>query len=185
MTLLTVQSTVCAADLSKANPFERVSYDAPVMEALKAFSTGFHRLAVTQGSPANVVKMMSQMCLIQFFLRHVPLRMGVKSGSWGKVLDCKLGQLQLGSEPKSVPYHYTTLDAFALMQREKISGTAIVDDDGKLYGSISVWDLKHASITTGTVYHSSLGRNRALNALVLQMWLWHRSRSSGTRRSGP
>ncbi len=58
-------------DLSKANPFARVSYEASILDALKAFGAGLHRLAVTQDGPSNVVKMVSQMCLLQFLLRNV------------------------------------------------------------------------------------------------------------------
>ena len=58
-------------DLSKANPFARVSYEASILDALKAFGAGLHRLAVTQDGPSNVVKMVSQMCLLEFLRGNV------------------------------------------------------------------------------------------------------------------
>jgi len=139
-------------NLSKENPFARVSYGAPIMEALKTLSSGLHRMAVTKpGSPSHVIKMVSQMCLLQFLLRHVPLRMNtVENGSrsnWEEVLDRKVGQLRMGTEAKTIVYTQAVMDALALILKERISGTAIVDEHGQLFGSISVWDLKHASMS--------------------------------------
>jgi CBS domain-containing protein len=61
-----------------------------------------------------------------------------------------VGDLKIGSPPKTISYTQDALSAFALMEREQISGTAIIDDKGHLYGSISTWDLKHAAKNTGT-----------------------------------
>lgn len=127
-------------NLSKTNPFARVSYEASILDALKAFGAGLHRLAVTQDGPSNVVKMVSQMCLLQFLLRN--------RDKWGGALDGKVGDLKIGSEPRTVSYGEEALTALAIMDREQISGTAIVDDAGRLYGSISTSDLKQASETT-------------------------------------
>jgi CBS domain-containing protein len=68
---------------------------------------------------------------------------------WGGALDGKVGDLKIGSEPRTVAYGEEALTALAVMDREQISGTAIVDDAGRLYGSISTSDLKQASETTG------------------------------------
>ncbi len=68
---------------------------------------------------------------------------------WGGALDRKVGDLKIGSEPRTVAYGEEALTALDIMDREQISGTAIVDDAGRLYGSISTSDLKQASETTG------------------------------------
>jgi len=134
---LNVQSIL---NLSKANPFARVSIDASILDALKAFGAGLHRVAVTQDGPTNVVKMVSQMCILQFLLRN--------KDKWEDALNRKVAELKIGSEPRTISDSENALTALALMDREQISGTAIVDKEGRLYGSISTSDLKHAAQST-------------------------------------
>jgi CBS domain-containing protein len=73
----------------------------------------------------------------------------VQKDKWEDALDRKVAELKIGSEPRTVSDAENALTALALMDREQISGTAIVDSEGRLYGSISTSDLKHAAQNTG------------------------------------
>lgn len=98
-------------------------------------TTHLRRVAVVdaQGTLCNIV---SQASVTRFLSTHVSLL--------GEAAKQTVAALQLGSRPvHAVRFDTSARDTFALLDKTQISGLAITNESGSLFGNISGRDLKN------------------------------------------
>jgi len=120
--------------LSRRNPFHAVKQGAPLLEVVDILARGVRRVPITNAE-GHVVNIVSQSSIIQFLQHHI--------GDVGSSLSEKVGELHVGSSPVlSVKKSTIAIDVFRMMDQNKRSGVAVVDEAGMLVGNTSGADLK-------------------------------------------
>jgi len=120
--------------LSRRNPFHAVKQGAPLLEAVDILARGVRRVPIVNEA-GHVVNIVSQSSIIQFLQHHV--------GDVGSSLNAKVGELNVGSSPVlAVKKDTIAIDVFRMMDQNKRSGVAVVDEAGVLVGNTSGADLK-------------------------------------------
>lgn len=125
-------------NLSKRNPLVPVPPTAPVAALIKMFDRGLHRALVGHSLNSQDVHMMSQSSIIKWLNTNKD-----QLGDWvHKTLD----DLGVGMKHVfTVSRKETAYNAFRLLRDHNIHGLAVVDEDRKIWGNISVTDLKYAA----------------------------------------
>jgi len=118
------------------NPLIQVSYQTPLLDVMKHFAKGVHRLAVEQDS--RIVNIISQMDVLQF--------LSSVSSSFEPVISKQLGEIglsALGLMKKTWLFNekMRVLDVLKCMKEENISGGAVIDHTGKIVWNFSASDL--------------------------------------------
>jgi len=121
--------------LSRRNPFHPVSTTDSLLVAVEILAKGIHRVPVVDQKSGEVVNIISQSSVIQFLHKH---HQEFKQETSGSISELKLGTVPVISVNKNT----LAIDTFRLMDKRKISGVAVVDDDGKLVGNTSSSDIK-------------------------------------------
>jgi CBS domain-containing protein len=120
--------------LSRRNPFHAVKQGAPLMEVVDILARGVRRVPVVN-EVGNVINIVSQSSIIQFLQNHL--------GEVGNIFATKVGASNVGSAPVlAVKKDTVAIDVFRMMDQNKRSGVAVVDDAGMLVGNTSGADLK-------------------------------------------
>jgi CBS domain-containing protein len=125
--------------LSRRNPFKSVKASDSLLSvaellANKASATKVKRVAVVDDAGV-VTGIVSQTTLVAFLAKQI----AEHHAHLGRTVE----QLNLGNAPVvSVSENAPALEAFRLMDARHINGLAIVSDNGRLTGNISVRDLK-------------------------------------------
>jgi len=123
-------------DKSGRSPFHVMNGDESLSDAVQCYLKGAHRIAITDDS-GDIIGVISQWTVANY-LATVPT--GDKD--WIPVLREPISRAGYSGNVISVNGKTNALQGFLRMHTEKISSLAIVDDDGKLIGNLSVSDLK-------------------------------------------
>lgn len=128
-------------NLSDANPFKPVFANSPLMLLLQQFGEGVHRVPVMDQN-GNIVNIISQTNVVHFFSNPDRLKL-LKKGAK------TLRELALGMRtPLSVSQTSRVLEALFIMQESKVNGLAVLDDEGRIVGSLSTSDLRRLTVHT-------------------------------------
>lgn len=123
-------------DKSGRSPFRVMNGEESLSDAVQYYLKGAHRIAITDDT-GDIVGVISQWTVANY-LATVP----TESKDWIPVLREPVSKAGYSSNVIRVNGKTNTLQSFLRMHTEKISALAIVDDDGKLIGNLSVSDLK-------------------------------------------
>ncbi|ORX75020.1 hypothetical protein DL89DRAFT_203183, partial [Linderina pennispora] len=132
-------------DMSHMNPFYSVLPETTVAQIVGVFASGTHRVAVMQ-SEREIRGILSQTRVVRYFFEHCagPQATDPQAVQINGLLDRTLQDLGLvtGNVVMAKP---TTpvLQALSLLERWHISSVAIVEDNQRLVGNLSVTDIKY------------------------------------------
>jgi CBS domain-containing protein len=123
-------------DKSGRSPFLVMNGEESLQDAVECYLKGTHRIAITDDN-GDIIGVISQWTVANY-LATVPSQ----DKDWIPVLREPVSKAGERSNVISVNGKTSTLQSFLRMHTEKVSSVAIVDDDGKLVGNLSVSDLK-------------------------------------------
>lgn len=137
------------SDLSRRNPFLPVESSAPVLEALNLMvKWGVHRIPVVDAE-GELITVLSQSQVVTFVFKYLhlfnPALLQKPADSFAAATgkpENGSGSPGEGNKVVSVNTKDRAIDAFIAMHDKRVSGVAVVDDDGKIVGNISASDLK-------------------------------------------
>lgn len=119
---------------SGRNPYFSIQADTPLLEALRIVSSNkIHRLVVVD-QEGDLKTIITQSHLVRFIARN--------AYKFGSLNDTKVEKIQKSSSVFSVKVSQPAREAFQILYKEKISGVAVVNENGALVGNISASDLK-------------------------------------------
>ncbi|KAJ2631523.1 cell separation during budding, partial [Coemansia sp. RSA 1694] len=155
------------SDMSHMNPFYSVLPETTLAQVVGVFAKGTHRVAVMDNG-RRIRGILSQTRVIRYFFEHCaaasapPVLMpgsipadGQLSSSEARLLDTPLRDLGLVTNDV-VKARPTTpiIQALSLLERWHISSLAIVDEEDRIVGNLSVADVKYLAkerrLTGGT-----------------------------------
>jgi len=122
--------------LSRRNVFHPVHKDDSLWKVCEVLATGVKRVPVVD-EKGQVTNIISQSSIISFLQKHMQ-QVGADSTFTKLIKDLNLGTKQVISVKKST----SAIDTFRLMDNKKISGVAVVDENGQFIGNTSASDLK-------------------------------------------
>jgi len=120
-------------EISDRNPFYRVEENAPVLMVMDLISKyKLNRIPVFD-SVGDLITVVTQSAIVKLLCDNI---------SYFSFASKRLGDLNIGVKPVFTVFAYqTAMDAFKLMNQEKVSAVAVVNPRSKLIGAISVSDL--------------------------------------------
>lgn len=123
--------------LSRRNPFHPVKEGYSLLFALEllAREQDLHRVPVISSEERKLVNMITQSQVVDFLYKHVG-DLGPKSSK--TLAECP----QFFKNVHSVKESELAIDGFARMIEHDVSGLAIVSEEGRLTGNLSLRDLK-------------------------------------------
>jgi len=120
--------------LSRRNSFVPVSSNDNLLKVCEILAKGVHRVPVVNDK-GEVTNIISQSSVISFLNKNAT--------KFHHELVPTIHDLNIGSKPVfGVPKDTPTIETFRLMDNKKISGIAVVDENGRLVGNTSASDLK-------------------------------------------
>jgi len=122
-------------NISARNPFIPVPETSSLYTAVELLSKHkVHRVPVIDAE-GHIVNLITQSSLIAFIAENVD--------KLGSVVNQTVGSLLLGhKDVVTVNINARVIEAFNLMDKKSVSAVAVVDDEGKLVGNISVRDIR-------------------------------------------
>jgi len=145
-----LQTALCGevSDLSKKNPFFPVESGAPVLEALNLMvKWGVHRIPIVdaEGELITIISQSQLSTFIYKYLRSFPPSLITQTAA--SIAACipttdQESSINTPTKVISVGLKDRAIDAFITMHQKRISGVAVIDDDGVIVGNISASDLK-------------------------------------------
>ncbi|KAI8320797.1 hypothetical protein GQ54DRAFT_298408 [Martensiomyces pterosporus] len=135
------------SDMSHMNPFYSVLPETTVAQIAGVFASGTHRVAVME-SERVIRGILSQTRIIRYFFEQCgsispELGNGVPDGERA-LLDKSLRELGLVTNNVVMAKPSTpVIQALSLLERWHISSIAIVEDNQRLVGNLSVTDVKY------------------------------------------
>jgi CBS domain-containing protein len=127
--------------LSRRNPFRAVRMSSTLFEVAELLCRGAHRVPVVNAD-GEVTDIVSQAALVSFIIAH--------ADELSETLSARVTDIDIGSrDVMTVSSSQTALDAFLRMDEVRLSGLAIVDDDGKFLTSTSSRDMKRFALDKG------------------------------------
>jgi len=127
------------AYLARRNPIHMLSASATWLEACLLLSSGALRRVGLDNGNGGFAAIVSQSSAVEYLLsaidRHPEMRAAAMS----------LPIFSLGAHPRKVfscTPDQMAIDAFELMEKQRVSGIAIVDSKGQLLGGLSAKDLR-------------------------------------------
>jgi CBS domain-containing protein len=123
-------------DLSEKNPFYVCHGDQTLSTAVENYLKGAHRIAITDDC-GDIIGIISQWTIANY-LATVP----TDDKDWIPILREPVGKVQFTHEVVSAQCEETTLNCFLSMYRQNVSNLAILDNEGRICGSLSSSDLK-------------------------------------------
>ncbi|KAJ2755855.1 mannosyltransferase [Coemansia pectinata] len=138
------------SDMSHMNPFYSVLPETTLAQVVAVFARGTHRVAVMDGNQIRGI--LSQTRVIRYFFEHCAESI---TPSESRLLDTPLRQLGLvTNDVVKVRPNSPVIQALALLERWRISSLAIVDEEDRIAGNLSVADVKYLAkqrrLTSGT-----------------------------------
>lgn len=122
--------------LSRNNPFHPVRGGYSLLYAMEALAKepNLHRVVVIDDQ-RQILNLITQSQVVRFLSEHLT-ELGPKA-------DCPVSQLKSVIKPVfSVNKDIKAIEAFEYMIEKGVAGVAVVNDEGKLIGNISLIDLK-------------------------------------------
>jgi len=121
-------------DSSEENPICTVSLSTPLPELLLGFQRGLHR-AIVIDDTQKLQRIVSQSDVIRFVSEYIEY--------YGPLGQTKLEDVGLGQHSVvTVNHKARAVNAFHILQENKVSAVAVVDDSGLLVANLSVSDLR-------------------------------------------
>jgi len=135
MKVLQEENVATILNSSERNPWCPVSRLLPLHSLMDMFSKdlNLHRVPIVDDD-GNVIGLVTQSKVINFLYKNVD--------QFPDTAAIKVKDSFVPSTVISIEADKTALDAYRLMVSNKVSGVAVVDKEGKLFGSISASDLK-------------------------------------------
>jgi CBS domain-containing protein len=129
------------SDISARDPLWSVYVDDPYSTVLDILSRhGLHRVLVTDSATGNPVCIVTQSAIVEMLANNAEEIFGPK-------MDETIGKLfNAYTLVHKINQKTSALSAFKLMRSERVSAVAVVDDEDRLVGSLSVKDLREVSI---------------------------------------
>lgn len=114
-------------------PFVSLQENSTLFDAVTTMlSKSTHRVALESAS-GQLTGILTQMDVMKFLHKHLPTEFS----------QLKLSDIEMGSpDVLKVGLLATTLEAFRLIEKERVTGVAVVDSEGKFVGNLSASDLK-------------------------------------------
>ncbi|CAK7208766.1 cell separation during budding [Sporothrix curviconia] len=133
-------------------PLAMLSYNDDLLRVIEVFGSGARRVVVTNANATEVVGVLSQLHLIQFFWNEA-----VNFPQIDRLYAASLRDLQLGSkEIIAINADRPLSDALTLMHSEGLTSVAVVDNGLNVVGNISTRDVQHlTSVTSFPLLQSS------------------------------
>lgn len=126
---------VLAVKYARAKRLLSLPSDAPLLQAVRIFATGIHRLSVVDSSTGELLGVLSQSVAVRYLWS--------RASSVSALMDRPVRSLGLGVEPVvSVRDSQTVISALATMHRDRLSSVAILDRQGGILGTLSLTDIK-------------------------------------------
>jgi len=120
------------SNFSERNPFHRITKRTHLLDIMRIFAQGVHRVAIMEGSA--FVNVISQSDIIRF--------LSMKGKLFGDNMKMSLDLIGLSFLGVcTVSQDLNTLKALSIMRKLRVSGIGIVDHEGKLTGNLSASDL--------------------------------------------
>ncbi|KAJ2698492.1 cell separation during budding [Coemansia sp. IMI 203386] len=144
-------SVAMVADMSTVNPFYSVLPETTVAQVAQVFAKGAHRVAVMQND-RNIRGILSQTRVVRYFFEHCAVSTNSDTPQQGEVisrkedemLDTTLADLGLVTrDVVTVRPETPVLQALSLLEQWRVSSLAMVDDQKRLVGNLSVGDIKY------------------------------------------
>ena len=127
-------------NLSTRNPFLPCTLGAPLVEVLRNFSHGVHRVPVVAADePSRIMAVLTQTDANRFLASDPEKYLG-KERAHASLHD--LGLICGPDKLVSVTTDTKAIDAFVTMHDKGLSAVAVVDDQGAFQGCLSATDLK-------------------------------------------
>jgi len=125
---------------STKNPFLPCTLGAPLLEVMRCFAHGLHRVPVVEAdNPTSVIAVLTQTDVNQFLADDTEKYLGHRlAGSSVESLGLVCGPEAL----ESVTTETKAIDAFLTMHEKGLSALAVVNSDGTFHGCLSATDLK-------------------------------------------
>jgi len=131
------KTPICAVvDQSGRDPFHVMDGEESLADAVEYYLKGVQRIAITDDN-GDIVGVISQWTVANY-LATVP----TDDKEWIPVLREPVCKTKYTSNVVSVNANDNALEAFHKMHTNNLSAVAVVDDNGKLIGSLSASDLK-------------------------------------------
>eukprot|EP00906_Rhabdomonas_costata_P003337 RCo005102 len=138
------------ADLSHRNHWMPTQWDTTLLNAMVVMSSnGIHRLPIVQPD-STLYGILTESAIVKFLESKLPELPSHISGVKIASLPC------ISSPVRCVQRTDKVMKAFGTMVKEKLSGLAVVNEDGTLGGNISVSDLKNVHFDMDLIARSSL-----------------------------
>ncbi|ERT02654.1 hypothetical protein HMPREF1624_00955 [Sporothrix schenckii ATCC 58251] len=133
-------------------PLATLSYNDDLLAAIEVFGSGARRVIVTNANATEVVGVLSQLQLIQFFWNEA-----VNFPQIDRLYAATLRDLRIGSqEIIAINADRPLSDALTLMNSEGLTSVAVVDNGLNVVGNISTRDVQHlTSVTSFPLLQSS------------------------------
>jgi len=134
------------SDLSKRDPFFPVESGAPLLEAMNLMvKWGVHRIPIVDAE-GELMTIISQSQLSAFIYKYLssfsPSLFKQTAASIAIPVIEQGTSTNIPAKVISVGLRDRAIDAFITMHEKRISGVAVIDDDGIIVGNVSASDLK-------------------------------------------
>ncbi|KAI9860184.1 MAG: cell separation during budding [Trichoglossum hirsutum] len=131
-------------NLGKKNAFITLPESALLPTAVEIFGSGLHRIAIVKDGTNEVVGVLSQLRLVEFFWENGRSFTSIDQLYPQQLKDLAIGSSQViainGDKPLSA--------ALELMNCEGVSSLAVIDNQNNVVGNISTVDVKHLTRST-------------------------------------
>ncbi|CAG8480154.1 14717_t:CDS:10 [Acaulospora morrowiae] len=130
-----------ASDLSNKNPFQSILPETPLLKVVELFGSGTHRanVAVVIDADGKMKGILTQSRVVTFLYQNVTKFPPIEQLFPKSIHDLDIGKIfVISAQADSF-----VIDALTMMNENKISSIAIVDDEGRLLGNISMTDVKY------------------------------------------
>lgn len=121
--------------VSRRNPFHPIEQSFSLLSAIELLAKvrGLHRVPVCDPE-RKLVGLVTQSQVVDFLKKNM--------GRIGPKVNKKVMEIVQSFKPITVKEADTALDAFKLMNTEGVSGVAVVNEENKIVGTLSIRDLK-------------------------------------------
>ncbi|KAJ1817131.1 cell separation during budding, partial [Coemansia sp. RSA 2598] len=146
-------SVIMVSDMSTVNPFYSVLPETTVAQVAMVFAKGAHRVAVMENERA-IRGILSQTKVVRYFFEHCGVGQpdaaddsnggGFITRAEDEMLDKTLADLGLVTrDVVTVRPETPVLQALSLLEQWRVSSVAVVDEEKRLVGNLSVGDVKY------------------------------------------
>jgi CBS domain-containing protein len=128
----------CLMNISNGDPFQTITPDAILRDAIEILSRGVHRLAVVENG--NLVNILSQWDVLLLVLARVSFL-----GTAVEKTISEVGLFPSQMNVFTVPEETDVVETLKFMSDNQITGVPLVDNIGKITGNFSATDMLNLS----------------------------------------